>query len=121
MDGIERGVPEGWKALVVLPARESLRERVARRVQGMIAAGWEEEVRSLVRMGHEGDLRRLRPLGYEAWLEGGAPALLEARIVQSTQAYAKRQTTFFRNQWPEIPTWDPDTESVDLAMERLTL
>ena len=35
--------------------------------------------------------------------------------------HAKRQGTWFRNQWPEIPTWDPDTEPVELAFIRLGL
>lgn len=119
LDGIERGVPEGWRALLVLPSREQMRDRVARRVRGMIAAGWAEEVHRAQQAGHEADLRRLRPLGYEEWLGGGDAGAIEARIIQSTQAYAKRQVTFFRNQWPGIPNWDPDAEPVSTALERL--
>jgi len=119
MDGVKRGLPTGWKALLVLPSRENLRKRVALRVAAMIASGWSDEVDRAVMAGHEGDLRRLRPLGYEAWLEGGDPLVIEAHIVQATQAYAKRQITFFRNQWPEIPAWDPDSEGLELAFERL--
>lgn len=119
LQGVKRGVPVGWKALLVLPDREGLRARVTRRVQAMIRAGWEQEVRSIQTAGHAEDLRRLRPLGYEDWLNGGDPKRIEAAIIQSTQAYAKRQTTFFRNQWPEIPTWDPDGESVEVALQRL--
>ncbi|MDP2876629.1 MAG: tRNA (adenosine(37)-N6)-dimethylallyltransferase MiaA [Holophaga sp.] len=119
VEGIQHGVPAGWKALIVLPSRERLRARVAQRVRGMIAAGWAQEVHDVVAAGHEADLRRLRPLGYEAWLEGGDSQVIEAQIIQSTQAYAKRQTTFFRNQWPEIPVWDPDFESVETAFARL--
>lgn len=115
-----RGVPEGWRALVVLPDREALRERVARRVRAMVAAGWPEEVEWLRSGGREPALRRLRPLGYEDWLDSVEPAATAARITQATQAYAKRQTTFFRNQWPELPVWDPDQETVERAMERLS-
>ncbi|MBK8794339.1 MAG: tRNA (adenosine(37)-N6)-dimethylallyltransferase MiaA [Holophaga sp.] len=119
LKGIDHGVPKGWNALLVLPSRDHLRSRVARRVGAMIQAGWAEEVARAVTLGHEQDLRRLRPLGYEAWLNGGETRLIEAQITLSTQAYAKRQSTFFRNQWPEIPLWDPDSEPLSLALERL--
>lgn len=115
-----RGVPEGWRALVVLPEREALRERVARRVQAMAAAGWPEEVERLRSGGREAALRRLRPLGYETWLDSADPETILARITRDTQAYAKRQVTFFRNQWPEVPGWDPDRETVEQAVERLS-
>jgi len=121
MEGVRRGVPEGWRALLVLPCRERIRERVARRVKGMIEAGWASEVQRAIADSHEADLRRLRPLGYEAWLAGGDPSRIEAGIVQATQAYAKRQVTFFRNQWPELPQWDPDREDPVAAMECLGL
>lgn len=121
LDGVARGVPEGWRALLVLPSRPLQRERVARRVATMVEAGWPEEVRRAVTSGGEADLRRLRPLGYEPWLEGGDPGVIRARIIQETQAYAKRQVTYFRNQWPELPTWDPDAEPVETALARLGL
>jgi tRNA dimethylallyltransferase len=119
MDGVKRGVPEGWMALLVRPSRERQRERVAHRVAAMIASGWQEEVQRAIAAGHEADLRRLRPLGYDAWLAGGDPRAIAAGIVQATQAYAKRQITFFRNQWPEIPEWDPDQDGLEVALERL--
>lgn len=121
LHGVARGVPEGWRALLVLPSRPLQRERVARRVAAMVQAGWPEEVCRAVASGGEADLRRLRPLGYEPWLEGGDPGAIQARITQETQAYAKRQVTYFRNQWPEVPTWDPDREPVETALERLGL
>ncbi len=121
LTGIDRGVPEGWKALVVLPSRERTRSRVKSRVRSMVKAGWLEEVRAIVAAGGEGDLRELRPLGYLEWLEGADPKLVEAGIVASTQAYAKRQETFFRRQWPEVPTWDPDAEPLEAAFLRLGL
>lgn len=116
----KRGVPEGWRALLVLPERQALRQRVARRVQAMVAAGWPAEVEQLRSEGREAALRRLRPLGYEAWLDSEDPESTVARITQATQAYAKRQVTFFRNQWPELAAWDPDQQTVDQALERLS-
>lgn len=121
LDGVRQGLPEGWRALLVLPTRESLRRRIAVRVAAQIAAGWPEEVDRLVAAGHRQDLEDLRPLGYAEWLAGGDRRGVQARIVQATQVYAKRQSTFFRNQWPELPCWDPDTEDLAAACVRLGL
>lgn len=117
--GVATGVPEGWRALVVQPTREAQRARIARRVRGQVAAGWPAEVVALVEAGHGPDLEALRPLGYNHWMAGGDPARIEAAIVTATQQFAKRQTTFFGNQWPEVPAWDPDSEPLELAFERL--
>ncbi|BDU73644.1 tRNA (adenosine(37)-N6)-dimethylallyltransferase MiaA [Mesoterricola silvestris] len=119
LDGVERGVPEGWRAILVLPSREHQRERVAHRVRAMIRAGWQREVAALQGTPAEADLRRLRPLGYETWMD--EPRGAGARIIQDTRAYAKRQATYFRNQWPDVPAWDPDAEPVEAAFARLGL
>ena len=119
LDGTRQGVPEGWHALLVLPARERQRLRVAARVREMLAQGWPGEVERLRAAGLEPELRRLRPLGYGTLLD--APRGAGARIIQETQAYAKRQGTFFRNQWPGVPTWDPDAEPLEAAFDRLGL
>jgi tRNA dimethylallyltransferase len=88
----------------------------------MVVQGWQAEVQRAILDGHAEDLRRLRPLGYVHWLDAGAsPRSIEARIVQETQAYAKRQDTWFRNQLPGIPTWDPDEETLHQAYEKLGL
>ncbi len=114
-------IPEGWRVLVVTPGRESRRDRIAARVAAQIRAGWPEEVARLVASGHGPDLVALRPLGYAAWMAGRPPAATLAAVVQETQAYAKRQATWFRNQLPEAPTWDPDVDSLEWAFERLGL
>lgn len=119
LDGVQAGLPVGWTALLVLPEREAQRRRVAERVAAQVAAGWHRECARLRAEGREGDLRALRPIGYEEWLVGGAPGPVQARIVQATRDYAKRQGTFFRNQWPEIPAWDPDREGFETAFDRL--
>lgn len=114
--------PPGWRVLLVLPSRERQRERVAARVAAQLAGGWREEARRLLAEGHEGDLRALRPLGYDALMDPALPDdAAEARIVQATQAYAKRQSTWFRNQFPGAPAWDPDGEPLDAAFDRLGL
>jgi tRNA dimethylallyltransferase len=117
LEGVGKGVPEGWRALLVLPTREHQRQRVARRVKEMVRQGWQQEVMGLVEAGQEDLLRQLRPLGYDTWMDH--PRSAQSRIVLDTQAYAKRQSTWFRNQWPEIPAWDPDAEPLERAMEQL--
>ncbi len=119
LSGVASGVPAGWRALAVRPTREAQRARIARRVGAQVAAGWPAEVADLVAAGHGGDLDALRPLGYREWREGGAPGAVAAAIITATQQYAKRQATFFGNQWPEVPTWDPDAEPLEAAFHRL--
>lgn len=116
-EGRATGAPAGWQALVVAPERAARRGRVARRVAAQFEAGWREEVDRLLRAGHEADLRALRPLGYEALMED--PRTARGRIVQETQAYAKRQATWFRHQLKEVPVWDPEAESVEAAFLKL--
>lgn len=116
-EGRATGAPEGWRVLVVAPARDARRARVERRVAAQFGAGWTEEVARLLAAGHEADLRALRPLGYQALLEG----FPRERIVQETQAYAKRQATWFRHQLKEAPAWDPDTEPVEAAFMKLDI
>lgn len=119
LSGTMRGVPPGWSALLVLPSREHQRERVQWRVWSMVEQGWRDEVARAVLQGHEEDLRRLRPLGYVHWLGEGPARAVEARIVLETQAYAKRQSTWFRRQLPGIPAWDPDAETLEQAFGKL--
>jgi len=115
------GVPPGWRVLVVAPGRERRRERVLARVAAQVEAGWLDEVSGLLAAGHADDLIALRPLGYGAWMAGGDPQAARLQVIQETQAYAKRQATWFRNQLPEAPTWDPDLEPLEAAFERLGL
>jgi len=121
LPGSGTGLPEGWRVLVVSPSREHRRDRVAARVAAQIRAGWPDEVARLLASGHAEDLVALRPLGYAAWMAGGDPNTVQAAVVQETQAYAKRQATWFRNQLPQAPTWDPDAEPLEAAFLRLGL
>ena len=121
LSGPETGIPLGWRVLVVTPGRERRRERVVARVTAQMQAGWPEEVAQSMESGHAADLTALRPLGYSAWMAGGDPGLAQAAVVQETQAYAKRQATWFRNQLSEAQVWDPDAEPLEAAFVRLGL
>ena len=121
LTGLAPGVPPGWTVLVVTPDRDHRRARVAARVAAQVAADWPGEVAGLVAGGHGPDLEALRPLGYDAWMAGGALEDIVARVVRDTQAYARRQATWFRHQLPGVPTWDPDAEPLEAAFARLGL
>ncbi len=121
LSGPGTDIPQGWRVLVVSPSRERRRDRVAARVTAQVRVGWQEEVARLLAGGHREDLAALRPLGYAAWMAGGDPRAVQAAVAQETQAYAKRQATWFRNQLPQAPVWDPDAEPLEAALLRLKL
>ena len=121
LPGLQADIPACWRVLVVTPGREQRRERVVARVAAQVRAGWREEVAALAAAGHVDDLVALRPLGYAAWLDGGDLKRAQATVAQETQAYAKRQATWFRNQLPGVPVWDPDAEPLEAAFVRLGL
>jgi len=121
LSGPKTAIPSGWRVLVVTPGREQRRERVVMRVAAQVRVGWREEVAQLVASGHTEDLVALRPLGYATWMAGGDPRAIQETVVQETQAYAKRQATWFRNQLPEASIWDPDTEALAAAFAHLGL
>jgi tRNA dimethylallyltransferase len=91
------------------PGAERLRERVAARVEAMVAAGLVEEVRRLAARPLSRTARQA--LGYKELLdamERGTP--LEealAAVVRRTRAYARRQLAWFRRdrriQWSTLP------------------
>ena len=80
--------------------RELLYERIEKRVDTMIAAGFIEEVRQLILRGYTPDLSAMNSLGYKeicAYLMGktGLEAAIE-EIKFNTRRFAKRQLTWFR-------------------------
>lgn len=78
--------------------REVLYDRIDRRVEVMIAAGWVEEVRAL--MAKPMSREAAQAVGYAeliSHLRDGVPlAETVARIQQRTRQFAKRQMTWFR-------------------------
>ncbi len=93
---------EPWKVTQVALRwdREILYERINRRVDEMMAAGWIEETRRLIADGYERDIARLKALGYRemaAYLRGetGLEEAAEATR-QHHRRYAKRQLTWFK-------------------------
>ena len=101
----------------------SLADRIERRVDAMIDAGWLDEVRAL-------DSRV--PAHAPAWKASGYRVMravargemdlseARARIIIETRQYAKRQRTWFRHQLGDSPvtTVDPDDPDSDSTVQR---
>jgi tRNA dimethylallyltransferase len=105
-----------WDVRCTLLEREpaELDERLARRVDAMIADGLVDEVARLRAVGLEKNLSASRAIGYRetlAWLDGEGAEVertsrrdvptLAAEIVRNTRALVKKQRTWFRTQLPE--------------------
>lgn len=114
-----RTVPPRYPARLVglAPARELLYARIEARVDAMIAAGWEDEVRALREKGYGPDLRSQQAIGYPEIHQvcAGAMAWPDAvrLIKRNSRRYARRQQSWYRGD-PRV-TWHPDREAVDLA------
>jgi tRNA dimethylallyltransferase len=95
--------PEYEKYLILLERDpESLRERVAQRVDLMLAAGLIEEVRALLDKGIESNPSAASAIGYRETLSyiNGDVNIAELRlaIIQNTMHLVKKQRTWFRSQ-----------------------
>ncbi len=81
-------------------ARERLYERIDRRVEAMLAAGFEEEVRGLLERGYGPELKPMQSIGYShlcAMLAGRVDREEAVRTLKrDTRRFAKRQLTWFR-------------------------
>lgn len=102
---------ENTLVLGIKTDREHLRERITARVDAMLAAGLEAEVRALAdKYGWEAE--PMKGIGYVEWKEyfDGSQTLDEtrARIIKATMDLAKRQRTWFKRnvgiQWLNHPS-----------------
>ncbi len=93
------------RRILLLPPREELYAACDRRFERMMERGALEEVRALLDRSLDPDLPAMKILGVRelaAYLRGEvsrADAVAQAQ--QATRNYAKRQMTWFRNQWRE--------------------
>ncbi len=82
------------------PTREALYARIHERIDGMIRAGWIEEVAELVRRGVSAEAKPFQFIGYADWREYLSGNISKenavTKIQQSTRRFAKRQLTWFR-------------------------
>lgn len=91
-------MPSVWLGIDV--PRPALYQRIDERVDAMIEAGFESEVKRLVDAGYTEHLERIRTLGYVEFLAyfRGEQTRDEAieHMKQNTRRFAKRQLTWFR-------------------------
>jgi tRNA dimethylallyltransferase len=91
--------------------REELRRRIDERVEGMMSAGFVDEVRGLRKMGYGPELKPMQSIGYKeinAYLDGhlGLERAVEL-MKRDTKRFAKRQRTWLRADkeilWFDVP------------------
>ena len=113
--------PGQWRGVVLNPPRDALYALCDLRVDQMVARGVLDEVGRLAARDLPSHLPVMKAVGYRefaAHLAG--QSTLEAAIAatqQETRRYAKRQTTWFRNQtanWPRIGGLDAQARSAQL-------
>ncbi len=107
--------------------RAVLYDRLTRRVEHMMAAGWVQEVRSLLAGGLDPSVPAFQAIGYRqiaAHLCGGS-SLEEAKteIVRSTKQFARRQLTWFRKdtelEWFDAENFNELSKNVESHLERV--
>jgi tRNA dimethylallyltransferase len=95
-------IAESWPTLLLDPPRAKLVASIESRVERMMAQGALDEVRTLLTQGLPAELPAMRALGVPELIahlrsEIDLPSSINALKV-STRQFAKRQTTWFRNQ-----------------------
>jgi len=98
-------LPFPYQVFILNMPREELYRRIDQRVQNMLSEGLVEEVRRLIAAGGRARLEQLLTLGYQEvlhFLDGHCTEEeMGLNIQRNTRRYAKRQLTWFRNQYPE--------------------
>lgn len=99
-EGRRGGARRAARYVIVTRDRAELYDRINRRAEAMLAAGWVEEVRGLLAAGVPEDAPCFRALGYGEVLrhlrgEFGREALADA-IQRASRHYARRQLVWFR-------------------------
>lgn len=118
----QQQLPFHLKGFAILPQREALHERIARRFDAMLAAGLVEEVKQL-RGRHRltAAMPSMRAVGYrQVWeyLEGAIDeAQLRDRAVAATRQLAKRQLTWLRS-FRELERIEPDAQIIRSSILR---
>ncbi len=94
---------EAVKMFVLSEERAVLRKKTALRVDRMLKDGLEKEVGGLLESGVGFDMQSMQGIGYKEWrgfFEGGESAdSVRESIIKNTNAYAKRQETWFNNRY----------------------
>ena len=109
-----------YRAVVLEPPREALYARCDARFAAMAGRGALEEARALLARGLDPALPLMKAVGLrELGRHLSGELSLEAAMAlgaQETRRYAKRQTTWFRNQTPDWPRVRDLGEAADLSV-----
>lgn len=105
--------------------RETLYQRINKRVDIMFENGLVDEVKSLLSKGYTKDMTSMQAIGYKEVLDyfDGKVTLDEIKdiIKQSSRRYAKRQLTWFRKdkrvKWFEIDKFEDSKEALENIVE----
>jgi tRNA dimethylallyltransferase len=116
-----------YRRVVIAPPRPELYARCDARMDAMVESGALDEVRALAARRLDPLLPAMKAVGvreFSAYLAGALP-LDEAMALaaRETRRYAKRQSTWFRNQtrdWPKIASLDPAAQWAELEAGGLT-
>ena len=96
--------------------RKALYQRIDRRVEAMVDAGWPQEVARLLEMGYSPTLPSMSSLGYRemaAYLSGVLSLEVAVeRIKTATHRYARSQYAWFRLNDPRIHWLESDDEAL---------
>ncbi len=114
-----RSVPPRYPARLVglaPPERATLYARIDTRVDGMLAAGWADEVRRLRAAGYGPGLRSQQAIGYaelHSFLDGAVAEAEAVRLIKrNSRRYARRQLSWYRGD--TRVEWHADPAVVDL-------
>jgi tRNA dimethylallyltransferase len=96
---------DNFKLYVLKAPRDKLYERIESRVSKMFEAGLKKEVETLLNGGLTFEMQSMQGIGYKEWRGYFENNLsldeVKALIVQNTRRYAKRQETWFNNQYED--------------------
>ncbi len=121
--------PYRFRLLFLVRSRSELYPRIEQRVDQMIGAGLEAEVRALMERGYRPGLSSMLGLGYKHFLEYflGKTSREEAvaLLKRDTRRYAKRQFTWFRSEpgtvWVDITNLVESREIVERIKKNIEI
>lgn len=107
--------------------RSALYERINRRVDLMLEAGLEQEVRRLLEQGVSPECQSMQSIGYRqmVWYLNGSMSYEDAvdKLKQATRNFAKRQVTWYKKMpyinWLELEPEPDYTDVVERICEKL--
>ncbi|MBO7448657.1 tRNA (adenosine(37)-N6)-dimethylallyltransferase MiaA, partial [bacterium] len=112
---------ENYRMVGLTMPRDLLYARIEKRVDLMMEAGLEAEVRKLMREGLEKNLTAAQAIGYKemiAYVHGEYDLARAVELIKrNTRRFAKHQLTWFRNnieaEWYDITSYDDKSVLAD--------